>query len=509
MEQWLMDMGSGIINVFHLTVFIASLCGVIAGIIIGILPGLGPPVALSLAIPITYGFEPIVAMSIMIGLYKGGTYGGSISAILINTPGTPAASATVLDGYKLAQQGKAGKALDIALYASVFGDAFSIMLLCVIAQPIASFAARFGPIELFSLLLFAMTIIAGLAGQSITKGLLAAALGLAFSLIGMDPVAGLPRFSFGSLYLESGLSVIAIIVGLFAISEQMTQVNNICHKGEHGVLDVGKGKQKTDNYATLKDIKTCFPSFLRGSAIGASIGALPGTGAAVAAFVSYGLAKKRSKHPERFGHGAIEGVAAPEAGNNAVCGAALIPMLTLGIPGDVVTAVMMGALMLHGIQSGPSIFTENRVFVFTLFGMLIVSIFMLLIAGKLLVKLCRRIADVPTCYISPIVVLLCVVGTFTVNYLISDVWAMLFFGIFGFIFLKLDIPLPPFIIAFILAPAMEQSLRQGLLISGGDFSVLVTHPLSLFFLCLAAFAVLKIAYDSTRRKKLPDISAPS
>ena len=498
MEQWILDLGSGILNVFHLSVFLASLIGVVAGIIIGILPGLGPPVAISLAIPLTYGLDPIIAMSVLIGLYKGGTYGGSISAILINTPGTPAASATVLDGYKMAQQGRAGKALDVALYASVFGDAFSIMLLCVIAQPIASFAARFGPIELFSLLLFAMTIIAGLAGQSIVKGLIAATLGLAFSLIGMDPVAGLPRFSFGSLYLESGLNIIAIIVGLFAISEQMTQVNNTDDK-VHRALNVGQSNNKTDNYATFADIKRCMPSFLRGSAIGASIGALPGTGAAVAAFISYGVAKKRSKHPEEFGHGSIEGVAAPEAGNNAVCGGALIPMLTLGIPGDVVTAVMMGALMLHGIQSGPAIFTENRVFVFTLFGMLIVSIFMLLFSGMLMSRICKKLADISNSYISPIVVLLCVAGTYAVNYLVSDVWTMVFFGIFGFVFLKLDIPLPPFIISFILAPSMEQSLRQGLLISGGDYSVLVTHPLSLFFLCLTCLAVIKIMYDSKKQ----------
>jgi putative tricarboxylic transport membrane protein len=498
MEQWFLDIGSGILNVFHLSVFIASLIGVIAGIIIGVLPGLGPPIAISLAIPMTYGLEPIVAMSVLIGLYKGGTYGGSISAILINTPGTPAASASVLDGYKMAQQGKAGKALDIALYASVFGDAVSIMLLCVIAQPIASFAARFGPIELFSLLLFAMTIIAGLAGQSIVKGLIAATLGLAFSLIGMDPIAGLPRFSFGSLYLESGLNVIAMIVGLFAISEQMGQVN-ATDDNERRALNVGQSKNKTDNYATIADIKRCLPSFLRGSAIGASIGALPGTGAAVAAFISYGVAKKRSKHPEEFGNGSIEGVAAPEAGNNAVCGGALIPMLTLGIPGDVVTAVMMGALMLHGIQSGPAIFTENRVFVFTLFGMLIVSIFMLLFSGMLMVKICRKLAEISNSYISPIVVLLCVAGTYAVNYSISDVWTMLFFGIFGFIFLKLDIPIPPFIIAFILAPTMEQSLRQGLLISGGNFSVLVTHPLSLLFLCLTCLALIKIVYDSKKQ----------
>lgn len=498
MEQWLLDMGTGLVNVFHIWVFCSSMLGVIGGIIIGILPGLGPPVAVSLAIPLTYSFEPIVALSFMIGLYKGGTYGGSISAILINTPGTPAASATALDGYAMAQQGKAGKALDIALYASVVGDAFSIMLLCVIAQPIAAVAAQFGPISLFSLLFFALTIIASLAGQCLIKGLMAACMGAAISLVGLDPVEGLPRFCFGSMYLESGMSIIAIIVGLFAISEQMTQMGSMRPPGQGH--STGEIKQRGDDHATFKDFKRCLPSMLTGSAIGASIGSLPGTGSAVAAFVSYGIAKKRSKHPEEFGKGSIEGVAAPEAGNNAVCGGALIPMLTLGIPGDVVTAVLLGALMLHGIQSGPTIFEEHRSFVFTLFGMLIVSILMLLFFGKLAVHACRRIADLALCYVSPIVILLCVAGTFAVGYLISDVWAMLLFGVFGFVLTKLNTPLPPFIIAFILAPKMEQSLRQGLLISGGDYSVLLTTPQSLIFLVLAVVVVAWVAFSAIRAR---------
>lgn len=497
MEQWLLDIGSGIINVFTVEVFLAALIGVIAGIIIGVLPGLGPPVAVSLAIPLTYPLSPICALAVMLGLYKGGTYGGSISAILINTPGTPAASATVLDGYPMARQGKAGKALDIALYASVFGDAFSILLLCVIAQPIAAIAAKFGPIELFSLLLLAMTVISSLAAKSIIKGLIAAGLGLAVSIVGVDPITGMPRLCFGSLYLESGFNVVAIIVGLFAISEQIAQM--VRKDNETGMILPQNSKDRKNNYATMSDLKRCFPHFLTGSCIGATIGALPGTGAAAAAFIGYGIAKQRSKHPEEFGKGSIEGVAAPEAANNAVCGGALIPMLTLGIPGDVVTAVLMGALMLHGIQTGPAIFTEHRVFIFTLFGMLIVSILMLLLFGKIASKVCRRIAELPLCYLCPIVIVLCVVGAYAVSLLISDVWAMIAFGILGFILTKLDIPLPPFIIAFILAPQMEQTFRQGILISGGDYSVLVTHPISLFFLSMIFVVIGFLAYSARKK----------
>jgi len=501
MVEWLNDIAMGLSGAMEWGVFLAALIGVAIGIIIGVLPGLGPPVAISLAIPMTYSLDPLLGMAVMLGIYKGGTYGGSISAILINTPGTPAASATVIDGYALAKQGKAGKALDIALYASVFGDAFSIMLLCVIAQPIAAMACKFGPVELFSLLFFAMTIIAGLAGKSMAKGLISACLGLAFCMVGIDPVVGLPRFTFGATFLEAGINVIPLIVGLFAISEMMQQVaTGISLTG--GMNIAGSSRNPEDNHATLADIKRCLPVFFQGSCIGAAIGALPGTGAATAAFITYGVAKKRSKHPEEFGNGALEGVAAPEAGNNAVCGGALIPMLTLGIPGDVVTAVLMGALMLHGINAGPSVFTEHRVFVFTLFGMLLVSILMLLLLGKIAVRACRRLAELPQVYISTVVILLCIAGTYAVSSMISDVWLMLLFGVVGFALLQLDIPLPPFIIAFILAPKMEQSLRQALLISDGNPIVMLTHPISAFFLFLALFAIVRIILANKKEMKM-------
>ena len=500
MLEWLSDISIGITNALNIWVFIAALIGVTVGTLIGVLPGLGPPVAISLAIPLTYGFDPLIGMSVMLGIYKGGTYGGSISAILINTPGTPAASATVFDGYPLTLQGKAGKALDIALYASVFGDAFSILLLCVIAQPIAAVAAKFGPIELFSLLLFAMTVIAGLAGQSMVKGLIGAGLGLAFSLIGLDPVDGLPRFTYRIDSLEAGLNIIPIIVGLFAIAEQMQQVADRARVNEC-IPEVPSSKNPEDDYATWKEVKSVLPVFLSGSFIGAAIGALPGTGAAAAAFMNYGFAKKRSKNPELFGKGSIEGVAAAESANNAVCGGALVPMLTLGIPGDVVTAILMGALMLHGINAGPTVFTEHRAFVFTLFGMLLISVFMLLFVGKIACNACRRLSCLPNYYIFPVVLLLCFAGSYALSFSMFDVFVMLSFGVIGFFLNYMGVPLPPFIIAFILAPKMEQSLRQGLIISGEDFSVLFTHPISAFFLFLAVFAMIKIVLSQRKTAK--------
>lgn len=493
MVEWFGDICTGFLTALQFGVFMAAIIGVLVGIVIGVLPGLGPPVAISLAIPLTFSFEPIIGMAVILGIYKGGTYGGSISAILINTPGTPAASATVMDGFPLAKQGKAGKALDVALYASVFGDAFSIFLLCVIAQPIAAMAAKFGPTELFSLMLLAMTIISCLAGKNLYKGLIAACIGISVSFIGIDPVEGLPRFTFDILILENGLTIIPIIVGLFALSELMNQVT------DKKSLLTGKnlslsGENKEDNYVTRKDFKRIFPIFLQSSVIGSCIGALPGTGSAAAAFIGYGMAKKRSKNPEEFGKGSIEGVAAAESANNAVCGGALIPMLTLGIPGDDVTAILMSALMLHGINSGPTVFTEHRAFIFGVFGMLLVSIFMLLILGKIACKVCRKIVKLPQVYISTVVILLCVVGVYAVASLISDSWIMLIFGIIGFVLVKLNIPLPPFIIAFILAPKVEQTFRQSMLISGGDPIVFVNHPISAVLLAITAVIIIKIGW---------------
>lgn len=498
MISWLSDLGSGVLQIFHIAVFLSALLGVVVGIVIGVIPGLGPAVAISLAIPLTYGFGPIVAISFMLGIYKGGTYGGSISAILINTPGTPAAAATVLDGYPMTRQGKAGKALDLALYASAFGDAFGILILCVVAQPLAAIALKFGPAELFALLLFALTIIATLAGQSLVKGFISAALGIVACTVGMDPVAGLPRFGFDLLVLDDGFPIIPMVIGLFAVAEIFAQI-------EQKVADSGGSllpppQRPDDNRISRAEFRRCLPVFLQSSVIGTAIGALPGTGSTTAAYLCYGMAQKRSRAPEEFGKGSIEGVAAAESGNNAVCGGALIPMLTLGIPGDVVTAILMGALMLHGIHVGPLVFQDHRVFVFSLFGMLLVSILMLLLVGKVAIRAFRQLGSMPQAVIMPIVMLLCVIGSYSTNYALSDIWMMLGFGVFGYVLNKLGIPLPPFIIAFILGPQWEQSMRLALLLSRGDFTTFVTSPIALGFILLALVFMVQIGRTAARRR---------
>lgn len=490
MFEWFMDLGMGMMHAAQPAVLLAALVGVLIGCVIGVIPGLGPAVAMSLAIPLTFTLPAHVAISLLLGIYKGGTYGGSISAILINTPGTPAAAATILDGYPLARQGKAGKALYMALFASVFGDALSIFILMAVAQPLASIALMFGPPELFALLLFALTVIGGLSGESLFKGFISACFGLMLATIGTDTITGDTRFTFSLLYFEDGLSIIPMIIGLFAISEVFQQMRHVGEAQAETLLPPPSCPD--DNRVTRREFFASLPIFIQASLIGVSIGALPGTGSTTAAYLSYGAAKRRSKHPELFGKGSLEGVAAAEAGNNAVCGGALIPMLSLGIPGDVVTAILMGALTVHGIIVGPSIFVEHRTFIFTIFSMLLISIFMLLLLGHAAIRSCCLLANLPQARIMPMVMVLCVLGSFATNLSVNDIWLMLVMGLAGLFMNALGIPIAPLVIGFVLAPKLEQSLRQALILSDGSYGIFLTRPIALFFLCVAAFSIWQI-----------------
>ena len=490
MIEWFMDLGMGMLHAMQPAVFAAAFIGVLIGCVIGVIPGLGPAVAMSLAIPLTFTLSASVAISLLLGIYKGGTYGGSISAILINTPGTPAAAATILDGYPLARQGKSGKALHMALYASVFGDALSIFILMAVAQPLASVALMFGPPELFALLLFALTVIGGLSGESLFKGFISACLGLMLATIGTDTITGDIRFTFSLLYFEDGLSIIPMIIGLFAISEVFQQMRGVGETQAETLLPPPSCPD--DNRVNRRELISSLPIFVQSSLIGVSIGALPGTGSTTAAYLSYGAAKRRSKHPELFGKGSLEGVAAAESGNNAVCGGALIPMLSLGIPGDVVTAILMGALTVHGIIVGPSIFVEHRAFMFTIFSMLLLSVLMLWLIGYGAIRSCRVLANLPQARIMPVVMILCVLGSFSTNLSVNDIWLMLVMGLFGLFMNTFGIPIAPLVIGFVLAPKLEQSLRQALILSDGGYFIFLTRPIALFFLCLAAFSLWQI-----------------
>ncbi len=472
-----------IINLFTFEHLLIINIGLAAGIIVGALPGLTATMAIALLVPITYSFSSTAGVLLLLAVYAGAIYGGSITAILIKTPGTPSAAATVLDGYEMAAKGQAGAALDMALNASEFGGIFSALLLIFVAPLLAKMALKFGPPEYFALGIFGLSVISSVGGGSVYKGLLMGMLGLFATTIGMDPINGIVRLTFGIDALWNGINVIPAMIGLFAISEIMQKTKTIYDNfGE--ILKVDKSK------VSLKEFFSYWKTLIKSSMIGSFIGAIPGTGAAIAAFMAYNEAKRSSKTPEKFGTGFIEGVAAPEAANNAVTGSAMIPLLTLGIPGDSVTAILMGALIMKGIVPGPQLFVENKEWVYLIMiGFILINIFMYL-QGKLFIKAFVNITKLPTTILIPILTVLCVVGSFAVSNNISDVFIMLIFGLLAYVLMKFKFPITPMVIAIVLGPLVEQNLRRSLIISEGTASIFFTRPISLVFLALSIFIVI-------------------
>lgn len=467
--------------------------GVVIGTFVGAVPGMTTPMAVALTLPFTFTLNPVSGILLLLGVYKGGIYGGSITAILINAPGTPAASCTVLDGYPLAQRGEARRALDIALYASCIADFFSNISLILFAGMLASLALAFGSPEVFTLILFSLTIIAGVSGDQLLKGLGSAALGLVLATIGLDLIYGTNRFVFGEVQLMSGLNFIPVLIGLFALPEIIAFYGRKEVAREHNPL-AGKG-------ASLADLKSCLKSIVRGSFIGVILGAIPGIGGAPSAFLSYSEAKRNSKTPEKFGTGEIEGVAAAESGNNGVAGATLIPLLALGIPGDIITAIILGAFMIHGLRPGPLLFQDNLSLIYALFIGIMLSSIYLLIVGKLSIRLISRIADIPHRILFPIVLVLCVFGAYAVNNTIFDVGVMFTMGFIGFGMLSLKIPAAPFLIAFILGPLLEDNFRQSLLLAKGSWTIFFSSPICWLFWSLTVIAVTVLLRRNMRANK--------
>ena len=479
---------SSLIHVFDWMNILCMALGVGFGIIVGALPGLSVTMGVSLMLPLTYGMNPTAAILMLIGVYCGGIYAGSISAILLNNPGTVASAATAADGYQLAQKGKADLALNTALYSSVIGAFISGVVLLVSAPQIAKFALRFGPPEYFMLAVFGLTIIAGVSGKSLSKGLVMASLGLLFATVGLDPVSAMSRFSFGTVSLLAGIDLIPALIGLFAISE-------IFNQAEKGVK---KLCVNTDFEKEKFSFKTLLPfkkTILRGSLLGVMIGAIPGTGGAIASFLSYNEARRVSKDPDSFGKGSLDGIAASESANNGVTGATLIPMMTLGIPGDTVTAVLLGALMIQGLSPGPQLFTQNADIAYTvMIGFLVVNI-ILFIEGKFAVRLFAKVLLVPANVLLPIVMGFCLIGAYAVSNNMYSVIIALFFGVIGYILPKFGYPTTPMLIALILGPLAEKSLMQSLIMSDGSFLIFVTRPISIVFF---VFVLTTITFSIVR-----------
>lgn len=490
------NLSIGLSIISNYEAILALILGVAVGTVAGAIPGLSATMAVALTLPFTFALEPMTGILLLLGVYKGGIFGGSIPAILIKTPGTPASSATVLDGYPMAEKGEAGRALTMALYASCTADFFSNMALILFAGWLASFALSFGPPEFFTLILFSLTIIAGVSGDSLLKGLISALFGLLLATVGLDLVYGTNRFNFNDPNLMGGLNFIAVLIGLFAIPEILMMVMK---PEDRDAAVRGMGK----NRVSLREYLGCFKSIARGSAIGAFLGSIPGIGAAPSAFLSYSEARRTSPNKENFGKGEIEGVAASEAGNNGVAGATLIPLLALGIPGDVITAIIIGAFMIHGLQPGPMMFVMNTDIIYGLFVGLIISSIALFIIGGAAIRIFKYVADIPRGILFPMVLVLCVYGCFAVNNNIFDVGVMFVMGWIGFVMLRFGVPAAPFLIAFILGPLLEDNFRQAMLMSGGSPDILFRGPITWTFWALTAitvFAIIRAGYRMARRK---------
>ena len=480
---------NGLCATFSFAIFPFLVIGVTGGIVIGALPGLTATMGVAVLLPFTFGMEATRALVMLCGISIGAIYGGSISAILLKTPGTPAAAATVLDGYELARKGEAAKALSVSAIASFVGGMVSTVMLITISPVLASFALRFGAPEYFALAVFGLSIIASISGKSPVKGLLAGMFGLLISTVGLDPVTSYPRFTFGQINLYNGFAIIPVLIGLFALAEAFVQMEKIFEKAQ--AIDT----RFKHGMVSLKETISLLPLMIKSALIGTFIGAIPGAGADIAAFVTYNEARRSSKRGNEFGTGCIEGVAAPEAGNNGVTGGAMVPLLTLGVPGDAVTAILLGALIIQGLQPGPLLFTKNADIVYGLFSSLLVGNVLMLLFGLLGVRLFCRVVELPKRIIIPVIVTLSIVGAYSMNNSIFDVWVCIGFGIIGYIMQKVDMPSSPIILAVILGPMAESNLRRAVLMYQGSYSFLWTRPIGVVFLALAALSL----YSSYRR----------
>ena len=460
-------------------VILYSLLGVMAGVIIGALPGLGPSVGIAVLLPMCYGLNPVCALCMLCGIYYGAMYGGSITAILINTPGDSAAVMTTLDGYPLARKGEAGKALGMACLASVIGGTVSVVLFMTLAPIISSYALSFGSSEYFALMILGLTSIAGMTGKSPAKGFLAAFLGLFVSGIGIDLVYGTQKFVFGNVHLYSGIDFVPVAMGLFGIAEIICDKTDNDIRIEKGSLSIKK------LLPNREDWKWSMPHIGRGTILGFVVGMLPGAGATIASFLSYGTAKKFSKRGELFGTGVVEGVAAPEAANNAASMGAMVPMLTLGVPGSGSTAIMMGALMMLGITPGPSFFTKNADVAWGLVASMYLGNVILVIIGICGVSLFVKVLNVKGTTLNELIFAFILMGAYALENSMFTVGLTIFFGILGYIFKKLNVPAAPMVLGIVLGYLTESNLRQALIIDDGDMWRVITHPISAVILVLA------------------------
>jgi putative tricarboxylic transport membrane protein len=457
--------------------------GVVMGTLIGVLPGIGPMTGIALLIPLTFSMPPNSAIILMAGIYYGAMYGGSTTSILVNAPGESSSVVTCLDGYQMARQGRAGPALAAAAIGSFVAGSFATLMLMLLGPWIARVAVNFGPPEFFSLMVAGLTIVTSLAGRSLVKALLATLFGLAIATIGIDNQSGVPRFTFGDPEMMDGLEFLVVAIGLFALSEVFVNLSHLAEAVQERLTIRGS------LWLTREDWRRATPAFLRGTLSGFFVGGVAGAGAAVASFVSYALEKKSSGHREELGRGAIEGVAGPEAANNAAAGGALIHLLCLGIPGSGTTAIMLGALLMLGLQPGPLLFQQQPDFVWGLIASMYLGNVMLLVLNLPLVGVWVKILDVPLYLLVMCIVLFSFLGVYTMNNSAQDLYLMVGFGVLGYLMKRVDIPAAPVILGMVLGRLMEEKMRQSLVISDGSLMIFVARPISLALLILAVISI--------------------
>lgn len=486
----------GLSSVLQISNLLAIAVGVAMGLFVGAMPGLSATMAIALLLPLTFGMPPETGISMLAALYMGSMYGGSIAAILIRTPGTPSAAATVIDGYPMAQQGKAGKALGVSLTASLIGGVISSVALLTVAPVLGKIALSFGPVELFSVAVLGITIIGSLSTGSAIKGIMSGCIGLLLALVGMDPISGYSRFTFGNIYLFNGISYVVALIGLFSIPQAIRLVETDSDKAKA----VSKISDKM--LPTWAELKQMMVSILRSSFIGIFTGLIPGTGGDTACWFGYNEAKRFSKEKEKFGTGCPEGVAASESANNAVVGGALIPTLSLGIPGSSTTAVLIGGLMIHGIMPGPTLMTEHADVTYTLIWAVLFSNVFMFLEGLLFTRASVTVTQVPNKVLAPIIVILCVIGSFAINNSIMDIIIMFIFGITGYFMDKLGIPTAPLVVGMILGMMLDMSLHQSLIIGNNNWLVFFKNPISAVLITIAFLSVLQATPIFGRLKKL-------
>lgn len=483
MLETLSLMGAGFINAFSPLNLLAMIASTALGITIGCLPGLSAAMGVALLLPVTFGMDPATGLIVLGGIYCGAIFGGSISAILIHTPGTPASAATAIEGYKLTLKGQAAKALTVACFASFCGGLLSCISLYFFSPLLAELTMQFKSPEYFWLSIFGLTIIAGVSSRSILKGLMSGILGLLISTIGMDPMEGVERYMFGVSTLYNGVNVTCALIGLFSMSQVLILA-------EKKIVERAKAAKIKDKLTLTKgEVKRIMPTITRSWIIGNILGILPGAGATIACFMGYNEARRFSKHKEEFGTGSIEGVAGSEAANNAVTGGSLIPTLTLGIPGESVTAVLMGGLIIHGLQPGPELFTTYADMTYTFFAGFVLVQFAMLAIGLWGCKIFANIARLSDAILIPSIVVLCVVGSYAINNNIVEVIIMCIFGLIGYLVRKFDLNAAAIVLGLILGPIGENGLRRSLMLSDGDPSILFATPLCWMLIALCVVGI--------------------